>query len=172
MSDSVSGSAGLGDLGRSGQEPAVLGDVQRSRALSQVDGRSVVHCRSRSNAHSDFAALQGAVAHRHNTPGCGLSLQLRNLDGQTFTLGVVGLAVANGESLAEVALSIAITDDEVLRQLMVLVDSLHSLAQLVAGQSTSGLEVPLAIDVDDVALTGSVDMLISQGLVDSRLLPA
>ena len=54
---------------------------------------------------------------------------------------------------------------------MVLVDSLHSLAQLVAGQSTSGLEVPLAIDVDDVALTGSVDMLISQGLVDSRLLP-
>ena len=54
---------------------------------------------------------------------------------------------------------------------MVLVDSLHSLAQLVTGQSTSGLEVPLAIDVDDVALTGSVDMLISQGLVDSRLLP-
>lgn len=54
---------------------------------------------------------------------------------------------------------------------MVLVDSLHSLAQLVAGQSTSGLEVPLATEVDDVALTGSVDMLISQGLVDSRLLP-
>jgi len=142
MLDSIGASAILSNLGlfSTSDEPAVLGDVQRSGAGGQVDSRSVVHCRSRSNAHSDFAALQGAVAHRHNTPGCGLSLQLRNLDGQTFTLGVVGLAVANGESLAEVALSIAITDDEVLRQLMVLVDSLHSLAQLVtaiqAGFST------------------------------------
>ena len=173
MSDSVSGSAGLADLGRSSQEPAVLGDVQRSRALCQVDGRSVVHSGVRSNAHGNLATLQSRGAHGNDAPGGGLSLQLGNLQSQALALGVVGLGSANIELLAEVAAGIAIGDDEVLFQLVVAVNALNGLAQGIAVQSASSLEVPLAIDEDDIALSGSVDVLVSTHLmVVGRLSPA
>ena len=56
---------------------------------------------------------------------------------------------------------------------MVAVNTLNGLTQGVAVQSASSLEVPLAVDEDDIALAGSVDVLVSAHLmVVGRLSPA